>query len=298
MLKFSVIIPHYNDEAGLARCLQALHEQDYPAEEFEILVVDDCSPGFSLETLRDRYPQVRFFQLSSNRGPGAARNYGIDHAAGKFLAFVDSDAMVCEQWLRSYQAELEQGAEVACGPVLHRDSYLARLTAITSFGEFQDREDGYRKVCPSVNYAIRAETMRNFRYEENMGFAGEDSLLTSQMVKAGLTIRYLANAWVLHDPSLDLRSFNRRAYLYGVGFRASRSRESALSGHWLHKYLRGLSALPLFFIRVTLDVSRLLRHRRLLNLKAGDLISMTAGIVWVRLIYAIGVAAGYLIGDT
>jgi len=67
----------------------------------------------------------------------------------------------------------------------------------------------------------------------------EDVLISTQFVSAGLRIRYAVDAWVLHDPSLAIRKFNRRAFLYGVGFAASRSRDNSLDGVWLYKHLKG-----------------------------------------------------------
>ena len=76
------------------------------------------------------------------------------------------------------------------------------MTAVTAFGNFLDIVDAYKPNCPSVNYAIAAETMTGFSYNENMGFAGEDVLISAQFVSAGIPIRYVVDAWVLHDPSL------------------------------------------------------------------------------------------------
>ena len=230
MIIFSVIIPHYNDEVRLYSCLTSLYNQEYQKDKMEIIVVDDCSSVDIQRNINNRFPGVRFFRLAENRGPAIARNLGIANARGKYLAFVDCDACVGPYWLKSFETEFKSSEKIICGPVFHRNCFLGRITALTAFGNFLDTRNGYKPNCPSVNYAILAEAMKDFSYDETLGFTNkqvtpqcEDILLSTQFVSAGLRIRYVVDAWVLHDPSLTVRQFNRRAFLYGIGFAASRS---------------------------------------------------------------------------
>ena len=87
----SVIIPVYKAERFLDECLESVIGQDYPA--LEIILVDDGSPD-SCPEICDRYEKayssVRAIH-QANRGPGMARNVGLEAASGKYVAFVDSD---------------------------------------------------------------------------------------------------------------------------------------------------------------------------------------------------------------
>lgn len=87
----SVIIPVYKAEPFLAECLDSVIGQDYPA--LEIILVDDGSPD-SCPEICDRYAEtcarIRTIH-QDNRGPGPARNAGLEAAAGRYVAFVDSD---------------------------------------------------------------------------------------------------------------------------------------------------------------------------------------------------------------
>lgn len=300
MIVFSVIIPHYNDEVRLYNCLESLFNQEYEINKIEIIVVDDCSPVDIQNNLNLKFPHVRFFRLAENRGPAAARNLGIANARGRYLAFVDCDALVGPSWLKSFGKEFDRGEKIVCGPVFHRDCFLGRITALTAFGNFLDTKDGYRQNCPSVNYAIFAETMKDFSYDETLGFTDkkvmpqcEDVLISTEFVSAGIRIRYVVDAWVLHDPSLAIRKFNRRAFLYGVGFAASRSRDNSLAGFWLHKHLKETSCIPLFGIRTAMDLMRMIKHRKILKIGFIDLFPTIMCIIWVRIIYAFGVVEGY-----
>ena len=84
----------YNTAKYMPRCMETLLEQDIPQEEYEIILVDDCSPDNSLEMAKDyaaRYKNIRVCTHEKNKGLAAARNTGIDAAKGEYLCFVDPD---------------------------------------------------------------------------------------------------------------------------------------------------------------------------------------------------------------
>ena len=87
----SAIIPCFNAEAFLAETLASVCGQTYAA--LEILVVDDGSKDRTAEIAREfaaRDQRVRLVQ-KPNGGLSSARNFGLDHATGKYVAFVDGD---------------------------------------------------------------------------------------------------------------------------------------------------------------------------------------------------------------
>ena len=91
MPKYSVIVPIYNAEKTLRRCVDSLLREGYP--DAEILLVNDGSSDGSGEICRDyadRYPNVLCLE-KENGGVSAARNMGLDHAGGDYVVFVDSD---------------------------------------------------------------------------------------------------------------------------------------------------------------------------------------------------------------
>ena len=87
----SIIVPVYNAEKTLERCVDSILNQTY--QDFELLLVDDGSPDGS-GALCDAYARqdsrVRVFH-QENAGVSAARNLALDHAAGEYLQFLDSD---------------------------------------------------------------------------------------------------------------------------------------------------------------------------------------------------------------
>jgi len=97
----SVIVPVYNNEKYIGRCLESLLCQDY--RDYEIIVVNDGSTDGSVEKIKAiNSDRIRLFTIE-NSGPSAARNYGISKCNEKsdYLFFVDSDDTVTNNYLSS-----------------------------------------------------------------------------------------------------------------------------------------------------------------------------------------------------
>ena len=113
-IKVSVIVPVYNVEKYLQKCLDSLVNQTL--EEVEILVVNDGSPDNSqaiVDEYAKRYPdKIRSF-IKENGGLSDARNFGVERACGEYLAFVDSDDYVREDMYELlYNKAVEENSDV------------------------------------------------------------------------------------------------------------------------------------------------------------------------------------------
>ena len=90
----SIIVPCYNVEKYIERCLNSILNQTIGIENMEIILVDDCSTDGTREILRgcqEKYPFLTVLFNEENLRQGGARNRGIEIATGKYLGFVDSD---------------------------------------------------------------------------------------------------------------------------------------------------------------------------------------------------------------
>lgn len=110
----SIIIPIYNSERYLEKCLDSVLAQDYP--NLEIIVINDGSTDSSSSILKryaDIYPNLLYFQ-QENAGVSSARNRGIKEAHGKYIAFVDSDDTIPSNYISElYQIIKEERAELS-----------------------------------------------------------------------------------------------------------------------------------------------------------------------------------------
>ena len=96
-MKLSIIVPVYNVEAFLNKCVDSLLDQDLSREDYEIVLVDDGSTdssGALCDTLAAEHGNIRVIH-QRNRGLSGARNAGIPVASGDYVLFVDSDDFLC-----------------------------------------------------------------------------------------------------------------------------------------------------------------------------------------------------------
>lgn len=98
MVDVSVIVPHFNDLAGLDRCLVALTEQSLPRSRYEIVVADNMSPCGEAAVRAVIGNRARLV-FASERGAGPARNAAVLASKGAVLAFTDADCLPDEGWL-------------------------------------------------------------------------------------------------------------------------------------------------------------------------------------------------------
>ena len=92
MPKISVIIPVYNTEQYLKKCLDSVCKQTF--KDIEIICINDCSPDSSLEILKEYQKndhRIKIIDFKENKGGSAVRNEGIKLAKGEYIGFVDPD---------------------------------------------------------------------------------------------------------------------------------------------------------------------------------------------------------------
>lgn len=109
---FSIVIPTYNRQPILEKCLKALESQS-TNNDYEVVLVDDGSTDGTLEWLelnKAEFPHVRTFQ-QNHQGPAAARNLGVHQAKGDIIVFIDSDLVVTEGFLQAHAEGLNKGDE-------------------------------------------------------------------------------------------------------------------------------------------------------------------------------------------
>ena len=136
MKKVSVIIPVYNAEKYIARCLDSVLEQT--CQDYEIIFVDDCGQDRSvqiIEKMQRNYPEkIRILYGTTNQGPGAARDRGMDAAKGEYVTFVDSDDYLKKDYLETYivRAEKEK-ADLVIGGYIRDENGRSKTRPIKQY---------------------------------------------------------------------------------------------------------------------------------------------------------------------
>ncbi|MCM1231281.1 MAG: glycosyltransferase family 2 protein [Ruminococcus flavefaciens] len=116
--RISVIIPTYNREKTIIRCLDSIFKQTYPV--YEVIVVDDGSTDETLNIIKNQYSDDVRIIKQRHKGAQAARNVGVIAAKGEYIAFLDSD----DEWLpKKLELQIQELARnkdaVVCG-----DAYI------------------------------------------------------------------------------------------------------------------------------------------------------------------------------
>lgn len=175
---FSIIIPIYNKEAFLEKCLNSILVQSI--DNYEVLLINDGSKdrsGEICDNYETRYAQVRVFH-QKNQGVSAARNTGINNASGEWIMFVDADDWV-EAWVFDHlDLILKKHPSVDLVRCYHNE---VKLTGITTSPNLPDKVMVYKRdnflkhgllpgFTSSVIVSRRLLDNNKLRYNTLLGF--------------------------------------------------------------------------------------------------------------------------------
>ncbi len=110
--QISVIIPVFNQERYIGRCIRSILDQSLPLSDYEIIVIDDCSHDNTLKILNKFSDQINLIKHKVNKGLPTALNTGIKAANGRFIIRLDSDDYVHFEYLNILSLYLKMNSEV------------------------------------------------------------------------------------------------------------------------------------------------------------------------------------------
>lgn len=178
MPNVSVIMPVYQVREFVGQAVESVLEQTY--EDFELLIIDDCSPDDSIEICESYAdPRIRIIRHEFNRGLAGARNTGIRQARGRLLAFLDSDDVWTADKLARHVAHLQASPEV--GVSFSRSAFIdheGQSMGVYQMPRLKDISPAYY-LCrnPIGNGSapvIRREVFDEIRYLDDLHIQGED----------------------------------------------------------------------------------------------------------------------------
>ena len=108
----SIITPVYNAEKFIKETIESVLKQSY--EDFEYLLIDDCSTDNSAEIVKSyakKDSRIKYIKLPENSGAAVARNTGLKHAQGRYIAFIDSDDVWYPEKLEKQLAFMQEKNE-------------------------------------------------------------------------------------------------------------------------------------------------------------------------------------------
>ena len=280
MIGSSVIIPTYNRPLQLDCCLAALARLDFPKDRYEVVVVDDGSAS-SMETVVEPYRQIMNMTLlvQENSGPAVARNNGVAHSRGRFIAFMDDDCRPDRDWLTKLSERfLEDPRRMYGGKVfnaLDNNIYSAASQLLIDYlYAYYNSELEHARFFTSNNMAMARDIFDAVGgFDTNFpGVFGEDRELCDRWLNFGYGLSYVPEAIVCHYHELTFWTYCRQHFFYGGGavrFHEGRSRRKQ----------ERLRFEPLAFYLELIISAWKMKRQRLLSLTALLVISQVANAV-------------------
>ncbi len=214
--RVSIIVPVFNSEKTVKRCIESLLDLDYPKNKLEIIFVDDGSKDMTKEIIKS-YRQIRLVE-QEHRGPAATRNNGFRNSSGNFIFFTDSDCIVPKNWIKEMLGRFGKDIAMVGGGLVP----FSLETLSEKFEQNRrDRLYGDKKrlieALPSCNMAIRRDVFEKVKgFDEQFRYPSfEDYDLCYRIRDLGYNILYDPKIGVVHLHSSTWKGVFRRAFMHG-----------------------------------------------------------------------------------
>ena len=221
---YSVIIPVFNRPGEVRDLVESLLAQT--RKDFEVIVVEDGSTQTCEEVVHAYGSQlpIRYY-FKSNSGPGPSRNFGFEHALGKYLVVFDSDCILPPGYFEAVDQAMKLSALDAWGgPDRGHEGFTAAqramaytMSSILTTGGIRGGKKRFGWFQPrSFNMGISNEV-----YQRTGGFKfnrfAEDIEFSIRIKKAGFRVGLIPDAFVFHKRRANFIQFFRQVYNFGKG---------------------------------------------------------------------------------
>ncbi|MFY9979787.1 MAG: glycosyltransferase [Candidatus Sulfotelmatobacter sp.] len=252
----SVVIPTYNRRDVLAKALEAYRVQSAPHMIRELIVVDDGSTDDTESLVREYAGKVPFqvrYLRQANKGPAAARNYGIREVQSELVLFTDSDIIPGKNLVREHlgwhNRNLQTNAAVlgyvTWSAEVHPTPFMRWYGehGIFAYELLRGRDKADFRFFYSCNLSLKAEYLRMCgQFDEDFKSAAyEDLELGYRLNKKGLELFYNAGAIAYHHQFFSFQDACRKTWNNAESRRLFEQKEAG--EHWLAEERRREAAL-------------------------------------------------------
>lgn len=251
----SVIIPSYNSQLYISRCLHSVINQ-HTTLPYEIIVVDSSKDDTPI-IIKHNFPSVQLISLKSQTFPGAARDIGVKISQGEIIAFIDSGCIASQDWLEKGIHTLHQGYSFVGGAVKNANPGIISTTDyILTFSELfptmPSREVSFMATC---NFMCMKEAFKKVGGFDPSLLAGEDTLFC-YLAAQNFSLYFNNSLLISHHNRVRFTKFMNHQYNFGKY--ASRLRKKVkLPGNTFAKYPFLALFIPgVRFIRISLRMIR------------------------------------------
>lgn len=194
----SVIVPTYQDWERLKICLEALSNQTYPSEKFEVILVNN---DFQEEPPYKIKQENVIIITEKNLGSYSARNSGLKIAHGKIIAFTDSDCIPYPDWIEKAVIEILNGADRVAGRIELFYQSINNLTIAEIYEKafaFNQSKNALKGVSVTANMIVTAATFDRVGLFNERLSSGGDIEWSLRACNLNIPIIYTSSAVVRH----------------------------------------------------------------------------------------------------
>jgi glycosyltransferase involved in cell wall biosynthesis len=235
--EISVAVCTYNRADVLPKCLESLVNQTVDKELFEVLIIDNNSTDGTKEIATDFCKENLNFRyiFEEKQGLSHARNRAVDEAKGKYIAYIDDDAIADKEWLQSiFDCFSQTNADVVGGPVFHFvNAEKQPIFYNKEWFSFNPGNERKRMMPPGFNFGFlggntcfKKSLFDEFgKYLTELGMVGgkqrmgEDSEMGYRLLKAGKVFYYEPKMKIDHQlrlKNVTLKGILKRSYDTGI----------------------------------------------------------------------------------
>lgn len=262
MIKVSVIVPIYNVEKYLSKCLDSIVNQTL--RDIEIICINDGSTDNSLKILKEYSKRDNRIKIinKDNAGLSAARNSGMEIASGKYIGFIDSDDWIdLDFFEKLYNSATKYDADIAVASIIRWRKYNQKYRIKYEDKIYQSLEEKISacdipRICYVWNKLYKSEILKNKYFTQNVYF--EDIIWLPEIIKSSNKLITVSNTnyyyrannnSIVKKTSKKKQKDNYNAKKIMVKFFSDNNLELSKKERTIVKYSKSFFNIPLLKIK-------------------------------------------------
>lgn len=291
-LKISIIVPIFNAEKYLKRCVESLLNQSFN-KPFEIILIDDASTDDSINILKKfKSPLIKLISQNLNCGPASTRNTGLKHAKGKYIFFCDADDTISTDALSTLYDEAEEN---------NSDLIISDKKIIDNHKNLREKEYIYDSNKTFKDFEITKEIQKRLfdplYIEGFIGITGrlfKRSIIVENKIYFQKDLRFLEDevfSWDILSFCKNIRYIRQQLYTFYVYPNVNTgSSEGIYRGYSISNFLLAKNHVIDCFKKRNMNISESekLGDQALIFFVISALISFSRSIIWGKVDYKNG----------
>lgn len=275
-MEISVVIAVRNEVNHIKECLQSVLNQDYK-KKYEVIVVDGLSTDGTYELLEKLQKKDKFTLLKNHKFNAAAgRNIGIENAKGKYIAFIDGDAIAKKDWLKQIEKTFGDKDVIGVGgpdSLPEKSDKISKMigyvmtSPIARGGKLNPstqhslmEEEQYVEHIPTCNLSLKREVFDKVGLFDETFVKGQDLELNHRIINAGYKLKYSPKIRVIHYRKQRVRDFAKQIYKW------AKAKVAIIKKHGFHGLISHIYLWPAYVLIVFLAAFSFFLFFNLINI--------------------------------